>query len=237
MIQKPFFNLNFFFMANIKLGAIITDIAGSIGGSTFRRTPRGIICYNKQGRQIKSAFAKRSVKNKLGAVLASWSYLDPGVKNDWADLAPLYPQKDKFGGDVVLTARQFYTKLNTQLVPVEASVDLNDFNDVVYLGSVVSVTLEMSANDFIITCTNTVRDFYCLVSVFPLRRNSAPKPTKKAFPTYSAEAGDKVDFNIFGAFIQQYPNAEPGLTWGVNIIFMNSSGFQTSVQAFSIVAD
>lgn len=224
-------------MANIKLGAIITDIAGSIGGSTFRRTQRGIICYNKQGRQIKSAFAKNSVKNKLGAILSSWSFLDSATKQDWADLAPLYPQKDKFGGDVILTGRQFYTKLNAQLIPVNQVVDLNAFNDVVFLGVVTSVSLDMSANDFIIVFDTTLDGFYVLVSVFPLRAGGSPKPTKHAFPTYANDPGNKEDINIFGAFLTQYPNAEIGQTWGVNIRVMNTSGFQTSVQSFSVVAE
>jgi hypothetical protein len=237
MIQNPFFILIFSIMANIKLGAIITNIAGSVGGSTFRRTQRGIILYNKQGRQIKSAFAQNSVKNRLGAILSSWSFLDGATRSDWEDLAPLYPQKNKFGDDVTLTGRQFYTKLNTQLIPVRESVDLATFNDVVFLGVVESVSLDMGANDFIIVFSTTVNSFFVLVSVFPLRSGGSPRPTRKAFPTYADEPGNKEDINIFGEFLTQYPNAEIGQTWGVNIRVMNSSGFQTSVQSFSIVAE
>ena len=237
MIQNPFLILIFLIMANIKLGAIITNIAGSVGGSTFRRTPAGIILYNKQRQQIKSAFSKRAVKNRLGAILSGWSFLDGGTRSDWEDLAPLYPQLNKFGDSVTLTGRQFYTKLNAQLIPVRESVDLATFNDVVFLGVVDSVTLDMAANNFIITFSTTVNTFFVLVSVYPLRSGGSPRPTRSAFPTYADEPGNKEDINIFGEFLTQYPNAEIGQTWGVNIRVMNSSGFQTSVQAFSVVAE
>jgi hypothetical protein len=221
-------------MANIKLGAIITNIAGSVGGSTFRRTPAGIILYNKQRQQIKSAFSKRAVKNQLGAILSSWSLLDGATRSDWEDLAPLYPQKNKFGDDVVLSGRQFYTKLNSQLIPVRESVDLATFNDVVYLGVVDSVTIDTSGNEFRVDCSENLEDFYVLVSVYPLRFGANSRPTRHAYPTYASLPGDKEGFNMFDVFEAQFPNCKAGQTYGVNIKIMNSSGFQTSTQSFSV---
>ena len=221
-------------MANIKLGAIITNIAGSVGGSTFRRTPAGIILYNKQRQQIKSAFSKRAVKNRLGAVLSGWSLLDGGTRSDWEDLAPLYPQLNKFGDSVTLTGRQFYTKLNAQLIPVQQSVDLENFNDVVYLGVVESVTIDIGDSDFRVTCSENLDGFFVLVSVYTLRFGANSRPTKHAFPTFAEDPGDKLDFNMFAQFTAQYPNRAAGQTYGVNIKIMNSSGFQTSTQSFSV---
>jgi hypothetical protein len=221
-------------MANIKLGAIITNIAGSVGGSTFRRTPAGIILYNKQRQQIKSAFSKRAVKNRLGAILSSWSLLDGATRSDWEDLAPLYPQKNKFGDDVVLSGRQFYTKLNAQLIPVNQSVDLATFNDVVYLGVVLSVAIDISESQFYVECSADLDGFYALVSVYPLRFGANSKPTRAAFPTYASDPGSKTTFNMYAEFIGQFPNAKVGQTYGVNIKIMNSSGFQTSTQSFSV---
>jgi hypothetical protein len=221
-------------MANIKLGAIITDIAGSVGGSTFRRTPAGIILYNKQGRQIKSAFSERAVKNHLGAILSGWSLLDGPTRTTWEELAPLYPQKNKFGDAVVLSGRQFYTKLNTQLVPVGTSVDLEEFNDVVYLGVVASVDTNILDGEFFVRCTENLEKFYALVSVYPLRFGANSKPTKSAFRTYADMPGNVVDFNIFSEFAEQFRNYKVGQTYGVNIKIMNTSGFQTSVQSFSV---
>jgi hypothetical protein len=234
MIQNPFLILIFSIMANIKLGAIITDIAGSVGGSTFRRTPRGIILYNKQGRQIKSAFSKRAVKNHLGAILSGWSLLDGPTRSDWEDLAPLYPQKNKFGDDIVLSGRQFYTKLNTQLIPVRASVDLADFDDVVYLGVVESVDTNILEEEFFVRCTENLEKFYVLVSVYPLRFGANSRPSKSAFRTYADKPGSTSEVNIFSEFVEQFKNYKVGQTYGVNIKIMNTSGFQTSTQSFSV---
>ena len=111
-------------MAVIKLGSIVTDIAGSIGGTTFRRTTTGHAVYNKQGRQVKSAFSKASRKNQLGNVFRNWYNLSESEREQWALNASTYPLKDRFGNTKYLTGRQLFTKLNAQLLPANATSDV-----------------------------------------------------------------------------------------------------------------
>ena len=84
-------------MAVIKLGSIVTDIAGSIGGTTFRRTSTGHAVYNKQGSQIKSAFARTSRKNALANIFRAWGELDKATQDAWAENALIYKVPDRFG--------------------------------------------------------------------------------------------------------------------------------------------
>lgn len=220
-------------MANIKLGAIMTDIAGSVGGTTFRRTPSGVIMYNKQGTQIKSAFAKNSVKNKLGVILSSWSSLDNSVKSVWNDLATLYPFKTKFGADKYLTGRQLFTKLNSQLVPVSQSVDVEDFDDRLCDALFDEIVVDYSAEILRLNFDIAIDGFWLLAQFYPVRKNGNAKPSKASFCTVARFVESVDSFNAFTDFVHQYPLAMKNDWFGVNVILMSTSGFQTSVQVKS----
>lgn len=219
-------------MANIKLGAIITDIAGSVGGSTFRRTPAGIILYNKQGTQIKSAFAKNSVKNNLGGIISKWSSLDQAVKDFYDDKATLYTFPDKFGNLKYLTGRQLYIKLNTQLIPTNTEVDIYNWDDRKAGQIVTGIEIDLTNGGFLITFDEEIIDFYCLVQVTPLTSGSNSKPRKKSYNTYSQLKDSGTLLDLYSEFIQQYPWASIGSYWNINVILMSRSGFQNSVQSF-----
>ena len=215
-------------MANIKLGAIITDIAGSVGGSTFRRTPAGIILYNKQGTQIKSAFAKNSVKNKLGAILSAWNFLSTEEKDFYIDKATLYTFPNKFGTMRNLTGRQFYTKLNAQMLPSRSNVSTSPWYDENYAGSLDTINASFGSEQVEFSFTASLEDFILLVQIYPLRSGANSKPSKRSVCTYAEIMGNVTSINLWSEFVVQYPNATPGTTWGANIIFMTQSGFQTS---------
>jgi hypothetical protein len=220
-------------MANIKLGAIITDIAGSVGGSTFRRTPAGIILYNKQRTQIKSAFAKNSVKNKLGAILSSWSFQAKATRDFWNEKATLYTFPDKFGNKKNLTGRQLFTKLYTQYIPTKEVLIITPFYDELYSGVCYQVNASFGSEEIILDFDTTIEDYWVLCQIYPLRSGANSKPRKKSYNTFVDFVSATTQINVFGAFVKQYPTAQPSTDWGINIITMTRSGFQTSVQSFA----
>jgi hypothetical protein len=222
-------------MANIKLGALITDIAGSVGGTTFRRTPIGIIIYNKQGTQIKSAFAKNSVKNKLGAILSAWGFLDESIRNFWIEKAALYTFPDKFGDLKTLTGRQFYTKLSSQMIPINEKPSTSPWYDENYTGVLESISASFGSEQVELFFTEDLEDFILLVQIYPLRSGANPKPRKSSFNTYAESMGSVSSVNIWSQFLAQYENPQVGSLWGANVIVMTKSGFQTSVQATSFI--
>jgi hypothetical protein len=235
MILCPFFNLKFFNMANFKLGAIFTDVAGSISGTTFRRTPRGIIAYNKQGTQIKSAFAAASVKNRLGVIFASWNLLDNETKTFWANKAALYPQLNKFGDLVYLTGRQFYTKLNTQLIPAGISSDPANFSDVLPSEVGTECIINLGEETALINFSEAVTVYLGLVRVQQTRSaNGSVKPHAHFRNTKTEKLEGALKIVFYNEFMEQFPFAQVGDNFIVHLIFMNASGFQTSIQGFAV---
>ena len=222
-------------MANIKLGAIITDIAGSVGGTTFRRTPRGIIAYNKQGTQIKSAFSRYSRKNALGNIFATWGKLGDIDKTFWNSQAAIYPSVNKFGEQVFLSGRQFFTKLNTQLLKVGSFVEASNFDPNVELGFSTGLIINFNTPSIIVTFSEAMPISYGVIEVYPLRAGEKAKPRLKTAPIVIQNGISNTGIEIYPSFIAKFPYARNGNKYGVNVVTLNQSGIQSSVQVFEFI--
>lgn len=223
-------------MAVIKLGSIVTDIAGSIGGTTFRRTSTGHAVYNKQGRQVKSAFAKASRKNELGNIFSNWYNLSEIERQQWAINASTYPQKDKFGNTKYLSGRQLYTKLNAQLLPAGETSDVNSFDTFVELAPTNIDTFDISISELSLYIDGDFSTQFIYISMYQLRRRGRVKPHAHFKRTAVREVGSKTKIDIWNEFQKQFPFADKDQTFGFNIQFANECGVMTSVLAFTAVA-
>lgn len=223
-------------MAIIKLGSIVTSIAGSIGGTTFRRTPRGVISYNKQNRQSRSALALASQRLPIGNLFSQWRFLDKAIQNQYISLASLYSFPDRFGNQVFLSGRQFFTKLNSQLLPVNQVVDLTNFDDEIPK-SVVNL-LELSVQDefFNIRVAGVVSSSYICVSVYNIRKGGSTKPHAHFKPTFTQLVVADTTLDIWNHFKIQFPFSQIGSDFGCNIYFVNPSGFKSPIQSFVVTA-
>ena len=223
-------------MAVIKLGSIVTDIAGSIGGTTFRRTSTGHAAYNKQGRQVKSEFAKASRKNELGNIFSSWYNITESEREQWAYNASVYPLKDKFGNTKYLTGRQLYTKLNAQLLPAGTTSNPIDFDVYVELAPTKINSFQISESNLSIYVGGSFSKQTIYISMYQLRKGGRVKPHAHFKRTaVKITTSDNV-LDIWNEFQEKFPLAKDGQTFGFNIQFVNQCGVMTSVLAFTAVA-
>lgn len=220
-------------MATFKLGAIITDVQGSISGTTLRRTTTGHSMYNKQGSQIKSAFAQASRKNALANIFRAWGELDKATQETWAENALLYQVPDKFGKLKNLTGRQLFTKLNSQLLPTGTTSNVATFDTYVESkdASLVNFSLggEVCAIGFPLSSTEQK----ILVSVYRVRRKGGVKPHAHFKRTAVERTKNQNNVDIWDSFINQFPLAVAGQEYGFNIQYINESGVTSSVLAFT----
>jgi hypothetical protein len=104
-------------MAKFILGGIVTNIAGSVGGTTLRRVPNGFSMYNK----IKGTGYSRLLQNaripQIGNIFQRWSLLSDSERSAWDLTATLFTFPDKFGTPKNITGRQLFTKSNIQSLP------------------------------------------------------------------------------------------------------------------------
>ena len=101
-------------MATFKLGAIITDVAGSIGGTTLKRNGAYKVIMNKSSGTPYSRSYNNPSLQYLPFIFKSWSRLSDAEKAAWKEQALLYTFPDKFGTLRTLSGRQLFVKLNAQ---------------------------------------------------------------------------------------------------------------------------
>lgn len=221
-------------MATFKLGAIITDIRGSIGGSTIRRVGNGHSIYNKQGSQIKSAFAQTSRKNALGNIFGAWYALSEEDQEQWRLNALSYTVKDKFGNNKYLTGRELFTKLNAQLLPANAVSDLNKFDIYVENAEVKINVFSVATEELNINWGGSFTEQYIFISIYQLRKKGKVKPHAHFRRQYARLVSSSTGIDIWDEFIKSYPLAHTGDRYGFNIQFVNICGIISSVQAFAV---
>ena len=105
-------------MAIFKLGAIVTGIVGSIGGTNFKRGANNLIMTNKSFGGSRNKLLQNKQLNPIANLFKSWGFLSSVLQQTWIDEALNFQFPDKFGVQKNLTGRQLYTKLNIQLLPV-----------------------------------------------------------------------------------------------------------------------
>ena len=220
-------------MATFKLGAIITDIQGSIAGTTIRRTPNGHIMYNKQGTQIKSAFAPASKKNEIANVFRGWGELSKAQQEKWQDNAKLYPVRDKYGESKFLTGRQLYTKLNAQLLPLNTTSNENAFDTFVENPAVTVGACNKYGKTFEISWGGSFTTQTIYVSIYRIRKKGRVKPHAHFKRSVVRTVTNNASRDIYKEFISTFPLAQIGEYYGMNVQFCNESGIVTSVQAFT----
>lgn len=105
-------------MAVIKLGAFVTAMSGSIGGTTFKRNGSNVVVLNKVGGASKSKTYLNPRLNQLGNIIRRWGTLSESDRSSWNDEATKILFPDKFGSTKYLSGRQLFTKLNGQLLVI-----------------------------------------------------------------------------------------------------------------------
>jgi len=97
-------------MAVFKLGAIITDIVGSIGGTTFKRQGSSMVIMRKSNGASRASTGKNVRLNNNFSIFRSWNALTDEEKTAWKANATATKVKDKFGNDINISGVAFQRK-------------------------------------------------------------------------------------------------------------------------------
>jgi len=109
-------------MAKFVLGGIITNIAGSVGGTTLRRVPNGFSMYNKSKGTSIARLLNNTRVPQIARIFQKWSGLTDVERAGWNATALTVTFPDKFGVAKNLTGRQLFSKANIQLLPIGIEV-------------------------------------------------------------------------------------------------------------------
>lgn len=165
-------------MATVQMGAIITKIAGSIGGTNFRRQRATTVISNKTAGGSKNKLRQNKALAQLSRIVQSWSLLQQSVRDAWSIQATNFQFPDKFGNMRNLTGRQLYIKcLNGTRSVGFVDPNVNTLSSNLTAFSPLAVTL-FNGTELVIT-TDTVQSNQIIMVSMEFLKNNAVSPSFK----------------------------------------------------------
>lgn len=223
-------------MANIQLSALVTSISGSIGGTTFRRTPRGIVAYNKQPRLLTTANNINQRRFELGSVFQSWNNVPNSEKEQWQIIAQQVPFVDKFGKQYYLSNRQLYTKVKAQaLIDPSVNPDPYNFSTDVDRPTLQSVEAIVSSGTVLVYLDGLQQGAKVAFGVKPKIRTGGVKPHAHFRVQEVQTRGISNEFDITSIVENLVPSLEAGQVFEVHAYVINASGMVSPTLAFDVV--
>jgi len=116
----------------ILLGAIVTNMAGSVGGQTVRRSQNGLILYNKPQKKNIGAVTSNPQVRLMQELMTTWNEVDPLERAAVITRAATLQFTNTFGEKVYLKPFQYYVSAMSKLAAVGR-------NDLSFLDSPVSI--------------------------------------------------------------------------------------------------
>lgn len=95
-----------------KLGPLVSQVAGSIGGTTFQRGPDGLIIRSKPIPKPATSPAKVSARQRAKSLMEQWRLLDPADRADWDTFAGTVSWFNRFGDPVTGTGYRAFLRCN-----------------------------------------------------------------------------------------------------------------------------
>lgn len=219
-------------MATFKLGAIITDIAGSIGGTTLKRNGSYKVIMNKPSGSAYSRLLQNKAISYLGSIFKAWAFLDTTVKDAWNTAALSFTFPDKFGTLRNLTGRQLFIKLNSQRYAYNTAIidptTLNStlppflFTDAQKVPGTNQIFLEIFCED-----TSTIA--YSVMAEVSIQPLHAPTFVSRKVFTHVVFQGNGTT-DIFTPFIQNFPYYTEEYNARLYVFQLNESGFKSVIQ-------
>lgn len=220
-------------MATFKLGAIITDIAGSIGGTTLKRNGSYKVIMNKSSGTSYSKSLNNRALGYLPFIFKSWSLLADEEKAAWKEQALLFTFPDKFGTLRNLSGRQLFVKLNAQRwLDTPSFVDVSAISSFTENFTLYNVVYGPWAPFFYISVVgdySVYQKYYVSleISLQPLREPSFI--SRKIIGVY--ELLPYEEKNILPDILKAYPFFNEKYNARLYICAVNNSGFK-SVQQY-----
>jgi len=221
-------------MASIKMGAIVTDIKGKLGGHVFQKGNQSRVLKTGGKPRINKSSIVRKRETILSELRSTWNGLTVAERLDWGFTAKNFPFKNQFGDSILYGGYQLFLKLNVNRRLVGGSVlpASTSVNSVLGFVTVANAFIDLSAGTYRATGISSGSPFLNLHSVQVLRNGShIINPAKFVSFTFS-NGFPAANMDRYGALI-----AVTGPLTNASIVIiglrnMNPYGFPTS---YSIV--
>lgn len=220
-------------MAVIQMGAIVTEIKGSVGGTAFKKQRNTQVMYRKSNGYSRAKLLSNSALAYARYIFTAWSGLIEDDKSAWANEASILFFPDKFGNPVHITARQLFTKCNLNLRNLDYLPNPTiDFTSVVDVLDVDTPLINPTTNYATVNVEPlNGLDTYVLISV-QVSINNLQSPTyqsRRVIKTVNINSSTLIDFAT--ELYQTYPYLTSGYKIRLYVEAMNNFGIKGNFTA------
>jgi hypothetical protein len=99
-------------MARILYSGIVSELRGSVKGSTFQRNASGSIIKGKNNSRFSPSENQQYELTDLAAIAALWNYIPFGFKDEWQNFAVMYPRVDYWGRSKQISGYNWFMSIN-----------------------------------------------------------------------------------------------------------------------------
>lgn len=216
-------------MARIKFGALLTNISGSVGGSTFQVNRYGWSLKNKQSGVNPNSSQQNFTKASMRVLLSAWTNLSDADRKSWVDYAAAFKITTKFDSGIALSGFNLFLKYN--LLYQLSNHNLADiFNSVtLYKPAVDGADISLTGSgtsEMLLNTTWSVSDNAWFVNYYftkPLPASVNFFKTNTKFVIRANNVDGSLDFT--GEYISTFGSLPPAGSWiGLKYILFSSSG-------------
>lgn len=217
----------------LKLGAIVTNMAGSAGGQCVRRFRGGHILANKPQYVRNDKVYQNRQLPMLANVLRGWGAVSSTDKTEWNYQASIYQFIDKFGQITYITGRQLFSKLtiNCNFVGITPPAPAT-INSVVNNVSIDGVVAQVSPGILGITATSASGATRISISACRLKSVNDFINLSKLYQMFSADLTGTDSFSIYSEWTAKFGLPLAGQAFCIMIRPYNAYGFRGATVVF-----
>lgn len=214
-------------MAIFQYGAIITRISGSIGGTNFRLFRNTNVISNKSNGYSRNTLFSNPRLSQLRWLFSQWRFLSAVDKSSWTTLTATLQFPNRFGILRHLSARQLYTKMNSQLLPVNKYyANANTKPHTISKAKINDSGSSFAAQTIYVEIFDVdVRNFFLLQFELVTDMDNKPTFTRRRFMQV-LEALNDFQLQMWDPITKNFPNIAAGSLLRVYITPMSESGLR-----------
>lgn len=220
----------------VLFGSIITNAIGKIGGQYLKRIPNGNAMNNLMKSKSKKYLQNFENVQFLSFIFREWRNLSDTDRENWTILATTLQFPDKFGNLKYLTARQLFSKCNSQAWRMQGVIV--EYSAVFALQpSAVFNTYEinLAINQFDILMTSFSELGFWYIRIDKLRSHSVTPKFKNSKVIQVQLIANTDTFSVWDAFHSKFPNAIPNQSYQISFTSVNDGGILATPIVYKIL--
>lgn len=213
-------------MAILKMGALVSEIIGSLNGTAFKQQRGTQVMFKKSNGASRSKVLQNKTLGQKAEIFQSWGTLDPAARAEWNFQSTKYKFPNKFGDEVEIPGVQLQRKLQIQLSPYSmATINPNTIDKLLKPFSVTTATIDWGNNSLILNISTAPATIILAVMVEATTRNlNAPIFSRRGI-FYCDDVPKNTNIDIFSQLLEKYPFLNDNYNLRLYLYEINPHGF------------